>query len=207
VSATPKRHLPERPALRLLSPDDLRSMKPPSYLLNDLIPAGGTAMLFGPSGCGKSFVALDWALCVATGAPWGRRVPITGPVVYIVGEGLSGMLPRLEAWEGEHDVVARNIYFASGAVNFLTGVDVQRTADEIDQLHEQPVLIVIDTLARCMVGGDENSAKDTGMFVAGVDRLRTRYGAAVLIVHHTGKTGELEVAPAPCEARSTSCTC
>jgi hypothetical protein len=52
-------------------------------------------------------------------------------------------------------------------------------------------LIVVDTLARCMTGGEENSAKDVGLFVAGVDRVRHATGAAVLIVHHVGKGGDV----------------
>jgi hypothetical protein len=38
-----------------------------------------------------------------------------------------------------------------------------------------------------MVGGDENSAQDMGRAVAVGDRLRDRFNAATLIVHHAGK--------------------
>ena len=53
--------------------------------------------------------------------------------------------------------------------------------------------IVLDTLARCIVGGDENSSKDMGMVV---DRLYQLLDATpgrngvVLAVHHTGKDGK-----------------
>jgi hypothetical protein len=43
---------------------------------------------------------------------------------------------------------------------------------------------VVDTMARTMVGGDENAAKDVGRFVHAVDALRG--GGAALVVHHTG---------------------
>ena len=43
-----------------------------------------------------------------------------------------------------------------------------------------------------MVGGDENSAKDVGRFIAAVDELRSVYKCASLTVHHTGKDGEDE---------------
>jgi DNA-binding Lrp family transcriptional regulator len=49
------------------------------------------------------------------------------------------------------------------------------------------VLIVVDTLARCFTGGDENSSKDMGRFVAACDALRKETGATVLVVHHSGK--------------------
>jgi len=41
-----------------------------------------------------------------------------------------------------------------------------------------------------MVGGEENSAKDFGLFIAGVDRIRRVTGAAVLLIHHCGKDGK-----------------
>jgi hypothetical protein len=47
-------------------------------------------------------------------------------------------------------------------------------------------------MARCMPGGDENSAQDVGRVIASADRIRRRNGAAVLLVHHTQKSGELE---------------
>ncbi len=47
-------------------------------------------------------------------------------------------------------------------------------------------------MARSMVGGDENAARDVGLFIDNVDQVRRRYGAAALVVHHTGKDGKLE---------------
>src|SRR5205085_7024209 len=48
-------------------------------------------------------------------------------------------------------------------------------------------LIIIDTLSRVLAGGNENAPDDMGSFVRNVDRLRADTGAAVLVVHHTGK--------------------
>jgi len=50
-----------------------------------------------------------------------------------------------------------------------------------------PVLFVFDTLARCIAGADENSARDMGLVVANLDRIRRATSACVLAVHHTGK--------------------
>jgi DNA-binding PadR family transcriptional regulator len=41
-----------------------------------------------------------------------------------------------------------------------------------------------------MVGGDENSAKDMGLFIAACDRIRHATGATMMVVHHTGKNGD-----------------
>ena len=40
--------------------------------------------------------------------------------------------------------------------------------------------VVFDTLARCMVGGDENTAKDCGLVVDVLNRLRNASGRAGL---------------------------
>ena len=53
--------------------------------------------------------------------------------------------------------------------------------------------IVLDTLARCMVGADENSAKDCGEVVDVLHRCRdhTPNGRGVVAgVHHSGKDGK-----------------
>jgi hypothetical protein len=48
-------------------------------------------------------------------------------------------------------------------------------------------MIVIDTLARAMTGGNENSTQDMGLLVANGDILRDRFDANVIWVHHSGK--------------------
>jgi RecA-family ATPase len=40
-------------------------------------------------------------------------------------------------------------------------------------------MVVIDTLARTLVGGDENSAKDVGMFFYHTDIIREQTHAAI----------------------------
>lgn len=64
----------------------------------------------------------------------------------------------------------------------------------IEQAHklaravDQPVsLIVIDTLARAMAGDDENAAADMTAFISRCNAISEATGAAVIVVHHTGK--------------------
>ena len=177
---------------RLLTIDDLADLPEPRYLISDFIRAKGTNVLFGPSGGGKSFFALDWNLCIASGLPFYGQAVDQGPTVYIAAEGVSGYFRRAQAWclaRGVEYVPDFRIY--PEAVNFFSGETVA-LEDEIAALDKPPVLITIDTMARCMVGGDENSARDVGLFIDHADGLAKRTGAALLIVHHTGKNGDLE---------------
>ena len=48
-------------------------------------------------------------------------------------------------------------------------------------------LVVVDTLARVLAGGDENTGQDMGAVIDRLDRIRRETGAAILLVHHEGK--------------------
>ena len=79
------------------------------------------------------------------------------------------------------------VRFLPEAVNLLDGVQVERVKHTLAELPEPPALLVVDTMARTMVGGDENSARDVGLFIAALDgqSVGTR-----LVVHHAGKGGD-----------------
>ncbi|HTX32255.1 MAG TPA: AAA family ATPase [Solirubrobacteraceae bacterium] len=177
----------------LYSIADLAALPKPTYLLDGILPAGGFAVAYGPSGIGKSFLALDWALCVASGLRWYGRQTQRGAVLYIAAEGAGGLYQRVEAWMVErHEEPPALIRFLPVAVNLLEGMGLQAVEAAVASLPATPVLVVVDTVARCMVGGDENSARDMGRFIAAADAMRQGSGAAVLVVHHTGKDGEDE---------------
>src|SRR5262249_42278218 len=74
--------------------------------------------------------------------------------------------------------------------SYAPGEDVNTFIREL-QPH-QPKLIILDTLARCLVGGDEDSAKDMGLFIEAADRIRQKLNATVLILHHPVKKGGRE---------------
>jgi hypothetical protein len=75
------------------------------------------------------------------------------------------------------------------AVDLLNPVEVDRVRQTLASLPEPPVLLVVDTMARTMVGGDENAARDVGRFIQSVDAQDV---TARLVVHHTGKDGLFE---------------
>jgi len=66
---------------------------------------------------------------------------------------------------------------------------VENLINQIDQMAQTfgpPALVIIDTYARNMGAGDENSNSDAGLVVKRLDAMREHLGCAVLIVHHTG---------------------
>ena len=181
---------------RILDAATLGHMPPPTFVVDGILPAGSLGVLYGAPGSGKSFVALDLALCIATGRPWHGATVQRGAVLYIAAEGSAGLSQRLNAWRGEAGMSPDDpldAYFVTEAVNLLRDGDVDALLADVAVSVPTPIACVfVDTLARCLVGGDENSAKDMGLAIANLDRMRTVLKAAVLPVRHSGKNAEAE---------------
>lgn len=173
----------------LVSVDDMLARpRVPNWLVTGILEKHTLGMLFGDPGVGKSFVALGWALSIASGVPWQGREVAHGPVVYVAGEGFGGLSRRADAWR-RHSQVSRAgvpIHFTERAVAFNDPGAIGELQGEIDDLPTPPVLIVVDTLSRATPGLDLDKAKDMNSFVGACDRLREKYQCAVLVVHHSG---------------------
>lgn len=180
---------PNRPDLRerLLTLDALANLPPPRWLINQLLDLDSVVLMYGRRGAYKSFLAVDLLTAVATGARWHSRTVEQNAVLYVVAEGVGGLALRFDAWFTAHPHIPRpeRLHILPEPVNLLSPGRVGELADVAAELECK--LIVLDTLARCMVGGDENSAKDTGLAVEQLDNLRRRTGACVIAVHHSGK--------------------
>lgn len=183
---------PEEPRkqgrFRLLSRAQLANLPPPRWLVRDMLPENALVGLYGEPGAGKSFVAVDLSLSIAHGRGWHGRTVVPGAVLYVAGEGVAGMNARVRAWELTHQPgPTENWSVVPDAVNLADPKTAEAFARFVKEELGPLRLIVVDTLARCTAGADENSAKDMGNFVAGCDALRKATGATVLIVHHSGK--------------------
>jgi hypothetical protein len=176
--------------IRAVPVSELLAGERQKYLIKGVFPAKGVAAIYGPSASGKTFLTLDVSLAVARGLPWfGRRVNKTG-VVYVAAEGEAGISDRLRAALGE-DLEDVAMEIVPSPVDLLRGVadlDALVSAIRAAETRIGPVgLVVIDTLARCMPGGDENTSDSMGAFLQNVDALRRAIDGLALIVHHTGK--------------------
>jgi hypothetical protein len=171
----------------LLRGDEILNVTPPAPLVGGWLDLDSLAVLYGRPKSGKSFVAVDLALCVATGCWWHGKEITGGPVLYVAAEGAGGLGQRVAAWRDVNNVHAPldRATWLPMAVNLLdlgwTGA-LTAVAKEL-----QPVLIVIDTLNRAMPGGNENGPEDMGRFILAIDQLRHATGACILVVHHSGK--------------------
>jgi len=172
--------------LALTRADEIE-IRRPDWLLRGMLERDTFALVFGDPGCGKSFLAIDWACRIATGTAWRGHDVKPAPVVYVAGEGQQGFGRRIRAW-GTHNGVslADAPLYVAPAVAIPDVSQLVSLVAAIQSLPKPPAMIVLDTLARCFGGGDENSTQDMSKFVAACDALRRHYGCTVLVVHHTG---------------------
>jgi hypothetical protein len=160
----------------------------PAWLVEPLFEMDSLTILFGASGEGKSFVALSWAMAIATGTPWLGKYPVAqAPVLYAIAEGQRGMTRRAAAARRHLGVEV-----ASGDFQFYPGAPQLRNEKGLEEFLKlvkkmQAKFVIIDTLARTMIGGDENTAKDMGEWVNAAAIIQQETGACVMPVHHTAK--------------------
>lgn len=172
--------------------EQLANEPPINWLIEGWLPARELSVLYGPPGTFKSFVAQGWS-CQLAKVGW--------RTLYIAAEGISGLRPRIDAWRGKnlHDTThhLKEWHYFNSNVWLDDSDHRQRWVDALIEylnegwtspsgLQRTPDLIVVDTLARNFMG-DENSAKEMGMFVDGIERIRRSLDTAVLVVHHTVK--------------------
>ena len=187
------------PIYRTLNLTDLDNLPDPEWIVKGFIPADAMSIVFGKPGSTKSFWVLDLVCCIAAGHPFNGAEVKQGSVLLAVGEGLRGMKWRIEAWKLAHpdadlDALNRNLVIVPKAVMLLDKNEAAMLVNTADALNQVAPLraFVIDTWARSLTGGYENSAQDTGIAINVCETVRARTGASPLIVHHTGADGTRE---------------
>ncbi|MAB51378.1 MAG: hypothetical protein CMG80_06460 [Marinobacter sp.] len=175
--------------------DYLMNMPPIEWAVGEgddgLITAHGLSMIYGPPGSGKSFISLDMALCQAHGIEWQGIETKQGDVLYIAGEGVGGLGKRVKAWKSTHGLgTSGHFHMLPLAVNMRDQAEVEKLIRSIDRLDRKWTAVYIDTLARAMLGADENSSTETGLVISAADAIRNHVQCAVVFVHHSGKAVE-----------------
>lgn len=174
----------------LLTSGQVKALPPPEPIVEGLLYRDSLAMLFGPSGLGKSFLALDITLHIASGSWWQRRAVHQGAVLYVAAEGASGFAARLDAWERRHQLRTDDmpVRWLPWAVNVNDTGWTAALAEVVSE--DKPAVVVLDTLARCALNAEENSAKDVGRIIAHLDMVRRSSGCLVWLIHHSGKNAD-----------------
>ena len=171
---------------------DLTPVTADMALMPGVLDEGTMAVIYGASNSGKTFFAMDLSLCVAASMRWRDRQPRQGAVLYMAHEGGRGAINRVIAWRSHHQISDCPFFLVRSNVNLLDpGADVASviaTCKKIeDELGIAVKMIVSDTLARAIAGGNENSPEDMGRLVGNGDAIRTATNALLVWIHHSGK--------------------
>lgn len=186
-----------RPRIEVLSISDLRQLPPAKWLIERQMYEDGWGYIWGAPSCGKSFVALDQALHVAYARPtwhFGAKVNVSGPVLYILQEGVRSFAKRIDAWKAHHKVAEDTGQFRliRQRLNFMDTNDIAALVETIKAQDMPFRLIVLDTVSRVIPGADENAQKEMTLFVEANERVREVTGATLLGIHHANGSGESE---------------
>lgn len=170
-------------------PDELQA---PPQLVEGVLTAGGMSLFYGESNSGKSYLAIHLAICVSLGLPWLGRRTQRGAVLYVAAEGAWSIRLRLAAYRKHYGQQVGRFGLIPQALSLVdpsadVGDLISLIEAKRDELGEPIVLVVVDTVARVMGGGDENAAQDMGRLVTAGDRIRQSTGAHLLYIHHAGK--------------------
>ena len=178
--------IPGREGRKLwFDPDDFIDVPPPVYIADQYVEEGTVGIFYGPPNQGKTFVMLDLALALATGQDWLGSIPVKqGHVVYLAGEGHSGMRRRAAAWaEHKGENIDHRISMSTEAMPLNDTI-----ADVRAVLRDDTRAIVIDTFSTMFTGESENNNTEVAQWLRGLNELRVDHPKiTIILVHHTGK--------------------
>lgn len=183
------------------------------WCVDGLLTRPSLNLLVGPPGAMKTWAALDLAVAVAAGQPWlGRKTTFSGMHGQTLNEPAPSQTPAQQGkgvgvifvdeetglsrlWGRIHAVLHGRAAGLGLPLHFVSfgGYDLRQPQD-IDHLIQRALtfdaqLIVIDTLAGVLRGGDENSVLSIQPLLYNLRRLAEHCRAAVLLVHHTNRSG------------------
>jgi len=164
---------------RYLTEDEIDTLRPPTWLIKGVMPAGEVTLVSGPGDAGKTFIVTDMM----------KRVAQHYPVMYGALEDAPGIRIRKRAWELHYQLPKNgNFLMWTQALDLYDAVSVDSFIAEVAPLGLR--MITLDTLSRALGGADENSNTDIAVVMNNCERIAHATGAAVVILHHTTKDGQ-----------------
>lgn len=175
-------------SLRFLKPDQCATAPKRGYIVKGLLAPRDVAAIVGAPGCGKSTVAPLIGYMVAQGKEaFGQRTR-QGGVFYVAAEDETGLQMRVTALRQEYGE-ADGFNVVAGVSDLLDNESGQLAALVEAVKAQRPSLVILDTLAMAFPGLEENDAAAMGR-VVNVARRLTKWGAAVVLIHHDTKAGD-----------------
>lgn len=180
--------------IKLLTTADALAAQPAiDWQLDKIAAIASVGLVYGQPGAKKTYAMLDLAVCTATGQDWLGFPVRQGPVLLVDEEsGPRRLLRRMGEVVRGHLADAALPLFATALEGFNfwlpnPGTGRKELEDAICQT--QARLVIIDALADVMLGGDENTVKDTQRVFYALRHVAEGTGATILLIHHSLKNG------------------
>ena len=179
--------------LPLIYFNDVVAVTDTSDFVEGLLCEAALSVIYGESNCGKTFFATDISYHIAAGKKWRDCEVEQGGVIYAALEGGFGIRNRIASLQKRYEPGQIPLAIIPNSINLLDNeADIQGLIEAISEAAEKispiPIkMIVIDTLARAMGGGNENSPDDMGSLVINADKIRLATNSHLMFIHHSGK--------------------
>jgi hypothetical protein len=165
----------------------------PRYIVPKLLLENSIATIYGQKGNGKTHYSLALALEIARGGEWNGHTLKPRPVFYLVGEGSSSVVERLEAWKlSNKEDLPEN--FETGhlqpAPQLLQADQLDGFVKLLQRRKWSSGVVFLDTFQTATVGLDEISGRDMGEAIEALKVIARETNSTVIIVHHAGKVLE-----------------
>lgn len=173
--------------------------EPLAFHIDGILPEGGKLTFSATSKWGKSMWAIQTGLALAAGdCEWlGWKFGKPAKVLYLQAEIMDSLLASRLQWilqsmpPGIDQVRASRNFIVqeiAGQRPNLLDPRGRTIAEKLIARHE-PDVLMLDPLAAICPGMEENEAKSMGAVLDYFSNLTVRFGCAVVLVHHHGKTG------------------
>lgn len=159
------------------------------WIIKQVLSQTELAVIYGPSYSGKTYLTMALCMAIAYGDEWFKHRTHEGRVVYIAAEAEYIVSTRLYGFclqRGIKPEELKNFDIIPDCPNLMEIADAKTIAAMVGTAK----VIVIDTFARVMAGGDENNGQDVGKVIRSCQELHKLTGALIILVHHTGKNTE-----------------
>nr|EDZ38649.1 MAG: replication protein A [Leptospirillum sp. Group II '5-way CG'] len=198
-----KREDPDDRGFTIIHPCSVfkKTLPPPVYVLPSLRPRT-VGLIVAQEGTGKSFLALEVALAKATGHDM-TGIGVTGPggVVYfskedppeIIEERLQAIGPLIssdDAFGRADNLEIVSLYGKPATLVSEKTMVNEKLVRQIIKSGFGKDLLIFDTL-RKLHDLEENSSGEMKVLLEIFDRIALETGAAVLLIHHTNKSSNL----------------
>jgi hypothetical protein len=156
-----------------------------NYLIKNILPRRGLAVIWGAPKCYKSFIATDMALHVALDWSYRSYRVQQAPVVYIALEGREGQAARKAAFAKYHAVTDAPFYLITVPLDLVKQHRELIASIDGQLANIRPGAVFVDTLNRSLVGS-ESKDEDMAQYLGAAGAIEQHFACLVVIIHHCG---------------------